>query len=208
MQKIAYGAGKMQSFSKLSYIIGSSDCTIEVVVAGEHVHKVAETVHSLQGKVITLHGVIWDNKYMILKHAPAFFVQLAEQWTELFAGVSFQLSQIHSIGAVKCWSRLSVKGCIHSIDMPQVSERKAGQSFCDCFLQNQTGQAVKLRICTCNTAMPLLHERQEIVVQNCKVNSSSETLYADLDDLCSQLLDIAGTQYPTQLSGMIVWHAQ
>ena len=60
----------------------------------------------------------------------------------------------------------------------------------------------------CNTPMPLLQERQEIIVQNGKVHSTSETLYADMDDLCEvQVLDAAGSEYPAELTGMIVWHA-
>ena len=60
----------------------------------------------------------------------------------------------------------------------------------------------------CNAPLPLLQERQEIIVQNGKVNSTSETLYADMDDLCEvQVLDVVGSEYPAELTGMIVWHA-
>ena len=133
---------------------------------------------------------------------------MTRQCDEQFADVGFKLSFFHMIGAAKPWSRLSVQGCIHSLEMPQASERKLGQTYCDCFLQNQAGQAVKVRMVACNTPMPLLQERQEIIVQNGKVNSTSETLYADMDDLCDvQVLDAAGSEYPAELTGMIVWHA-
>ena len=47
-----------------------------------------------------------------------------------------------------------------------------------------------------------------VIVQNGKVNSTSETLYADVDDLCEvQVLDVAGREYPVELTGMITWHA-
>ena len=122
--------------------------------------------------------------------------------------MGFTLSHFHTIGAAKLWSRVSVEGCIHSIEKPQPSERKQGQTYCDCFLQNQAGQAVKLRMVACFAPLPLLLERQVVIVQNGKVNSTSETLYADVDDLCEvQVLDVAGREYPVELTGMITWHA-
>ena len=34
------------------------------------------------------------------------------------------------------------------------------------------------------------------------------TLYADIDDLCEvPVPDAAGSEYPAELTGMIVWHA-
>ena len=206
--QIPYGPTKSQSLPKITYIIGSMAGTVEVVVLGTAAHNVAETLSGLQGKVITLHSVVWDSKYSTLKHGPATYLQMTRQCEEQFADVGFKLSFFHMIGAAKPWSRLSVQGCIHSLEMPQASERKLGQTYCDCFLQNQAGQPVKGRMVACNTPMPLLQERQEIIVQNGKVHSTSETLYADMDDLCDvQVLDAAGSEYPAELSGMIVWHA-
>ena len=203
---IPYGPTKSQSLPKLTYIMGSSAGTVEVVVLGAAAHKVAETLAGLQGKVIKLHGVVWDSKCSTLKHGPATFLQMTSENDEQFAHVGFKLSHFHMIGAAKLWSRLSVQGCIHSLEMPQPSERKLGQTYCDCFLQNQAGQAVKVRMVTCNAPLRLLQERQVIIVQNGKVNSTSETLHADMDDLCEvQVLDVAGSEYPAELTGMITW---
>jgi hypothetical protein len=59
---------------------------------------------------------------------------------------------------------------------------------------------------TCNAPLLLLQERQVIIVKNGNVNSTSETLYADMDDLCEvQVLDVAGSEYPAELTGMITW---
>ena len=102
--------------------------TVEVVVLGTAAHKVAGTLSGLQGKVISLHSVVWDSKYSTLKHGPATYLQMTGQWDEQFADVGFKLSSFHMIGAAKPWSRLSVQGCIHSLEMPQASELTLGQS--------------------------------------------------------------------------------
>ena len=79
---------------------------------------------------------MWDGKYCVLKHGPATLVQQTDDYEEHFAGVSFQFDIFHVIGTVKPWTRISVQGCIHSLEAPQASERESGQSYCDYLLQN------------------------------------------------------------------------
>ena len=91
--QIPYGPTKSQSLPKITYIIGSTAGTVEVVVLGAAAHKVSETLAGLQGKVITLHSVVWDSKYSTLKHGPATYLQMTRQCEEQVADVGFKLTQ-------------------------------------------------------------------------------------------------------------------
>ena len=206
---LAYGPAREKCLPKISYIIGSREATVEVVALGASVQKVSPNLGLLKGKVITLENVMWDGKYCVLKHGPATLVQETDEYEELFTGVNFQFSVFHVIGTVKPWTRISLQGCVHSLDIPQASERRSGQSFCELLLQNEAGQAVKVKMVACHVPLPVLQERQKISVLNCKVNSATETLYADMDDLCEvQIKGMSGSSYPGELKGMVTWQLQ
>ena len=206
---ISYGVAKEKSLSKISYIIGSAGTTMEVVALGYDVQKVSPRLGSLKGKVVKLENVVWDGRYGVLKHGHGTVVQEAEEYEEDFADANFQFSQFHEIGTVKLWARISLQGCIHSVDIPQPSERKTGQSFCEFLLQNENGQAVRVKMVACHVPLPVLEARQEVCVLNCKVNSTTESLYVDLDDLCEvQIKGMAGSSYPLDLRGMVMWQGQ
>ena len=204
--QIPLSAGKDKLLPKLTYIIGSKDCTVEVTVLGPSVQKIATELSALKGSIITLDNVVWDAKYSVLKHVPGTLMQRSNQWDGQFSDVDFKLTLFHMIGTLKAWSRLSVQGCLHSLEVAQASERTMGQSYFDCFLQNRTGQGVRVRIVAYDDLLPQLEEGQEIILRNAKINTGSEALHADLGDLSElEVLGNPSTDYPANLTSMVVW---
>ena len=99
-----------------------------------------------------------------------------------------------------------MQGKVHSIEAEQPSERKLGQSYFDCFVMNPDGQGVRVRVVSSSDQLPRLEKDDEIIIRNCKINSNSEALHADLSDLCEiGVLGRPVSGYPEDLVDMVVW---
>ena len=81
------------------------------------------------------------------------------------------------------------------------SDRKVGQSVVDFFLQNMSGQGVRVTLVATSEDLPTFNVGDELLVRNIKVNNSGEQLYADLDDMTEvEVLEQPLGSYPVGLT--------
>ena len=85
-------------------------------------------------------------------------------------------------------SCLSVQGRVHEIQDPMASDHKVGQRSLDFFLQNIRGQGVRVKLVASSEELRTFNVGDELLLQNIKVNSGGEQLYADLDDVVEVVL--------------------
>ena len=83
------------------------------------------------------------------------------------------------------WSRVSVQSIIHETDMIEASSKHPEKSYLDFSIRDGRNQGLKIRMVSFDNEMPKVETGRKVMVRNAKINSGAETLYADLDDMCS-----------------------
>ena len=82
------------------------------------------------------------------------------------------------------WSLVSVQGIIHETDVIEASSTYPDKSYLDFSIRDARNQGLKIRLVSFDNEMPKVEIGRKVTVRNAKINCSTETLYADLNDLC------------------------
>ena len=99
--------------------------------------------------------------------------------------VDFKFQVFEAVVTMMPWSCVSVQGIIHETDTIEASSKHPEKSYLDFSIRDARNQGLKIRLVSFDNEMPKVETGRRVTVRNAKINCGTETLYADLDDLCS-----------------------
>ena len=207
VENIPFKNGHLQKFT---YTLGAPDGTLEVSVVGASACAFAAQVMKMLHKVVAVRRAVWDEKYQVLTHKPGTTVDLVDDDLQGDAEeedkVDFKFQVFEAVVTMMPWSRVSVQGIIHETDTIEASSKHPEKSYLDFSIRDARNQGLKIRLVSFDNEMPKVETGRKVTVRNAKINCGTETLYADLDDLCMlEMGDKVSSSESRQQMQMVRW---
>ena len=99
--------------------------------------------------------------------------------------MDFKFQLFDTVVTMVPWSRVSVQGIIHETDEVEASSKHPDKSYMDFSIRDQHNKGLKIRVVAFDKEIPKVETGRKVMVRNAKINSAGETIFADLDDMCS-----------------------
>ena len=170
---------------RYSYVLGSKSANVECSLLGREATSVAALMSPLVGKVIQLSHADWDARRGMLKHMPSTLVKPLEEEHDLH-DADFIYVPFDAIPSMTPWSRVSIEGFLNTVEEPTASPKDANKWIRQISMSDPHQRGVKvILISRDKDATKFLDEQSDMHVQvnYAKVNATSCTVYADLDDM-------------------------
>ena len=176
-----------EQVARYSFVVGSNSATIEVSLLGREATTVANLMSPFVGKGVRLSKVEWDGPRQMLRHAVETVVIAFPAEHEL-QHVAFMYAALETLPSLTGWSRVSIEGYVHTSSETTPSPRHRNKRIREITVSDFQCQGVKVRLISSDKdATHFLDKQSDMHVQlnYAKVNLTSVSVFADLDDLTS-----------------------
>ena len=170
---------------RYSCVLRSKTAHVECSLLGREATSVAALMSPLVGKVIRMSHADWDGRRGMLKHTPSTLVKPLEEEHDLH-NADFIYVPFDAIPSMTPWSRVSIEGLLNIVEETTASPKDANKWIRQISMSDPHQRGVKvILISRDKDATKFLDEQSDMHVQvnYAKVNATSCTVYADLDDM-------------------------
>ena len=155
---------------KCSYVLATPEASVEVIAFGNDAAQVQKAIWPLRGCVVELERVQWNSTHRKLKHVEGTSVRASINNDAAMEQANVVAVPFEHVVSAPAWSRVSVRGILHSCEESRQSERKPDNMYVDIVVQNEKFQGMHARVWyPVGLQLPALSVGDEIVVRNATV---------------------------------------